>query len=228
MMLEGFTALSVEIMTKFLSARPATLVATMAFGGGGCGGIGQRLGAEDIVADRLPRIRFRQRHMLVCGGVKDDGGAEISEHLLDADGVGDVADGGGDFYGGESFSQFALDFEDRVFRLVDEHQERRFKAADGAAEFTADAAAGPADQHRLPMQQRPDRAQIHFDGIAAEHIVHAHIANLSGLGVTRQNILQTRDRAEANGSAARAVCAFADVGFHLGGARQSDTIRCIS
>ncbi len=202
------------------SAALCAFAAVVALDGAGGGGIGQGFGAEDIVADRFAWVALGQGDMLVGGGVKDDRRPVIGEHLLHAYSVRNVADRGGHFNCGESFSQFALDFENRVFRLVHQHQERGFKAADGAAEFAADAAAGAADEDRLAMQHRPDRAQIHLHRIAAQDIVHADIANLRGLGVARQNILQAGDRAKANRAGPRAVPACANVGLHLRGAAE--------
>ncbi len=115
----------------------------------GGGGVGEGLGAEDVVSDGFAGVGFGERDVFVCGGVEDDGGEMIGEDLVDADGVGNVADSGDEFDGGEGFFEFAFDFEDGVFGLVEEDEEGGFKAADGAAEFAADAAAGTADEDDL-------------------------------------------------------------------------------
>ena len=71
--------------------------------------------------------------MLVGGGVEDDRGCKVGEDLFHAHGIGNISDGGDHFDGGPGFFEFALDFEDGVLGLVDEHEQCGFKAADRAA-----------------------------------------------------------------------------------------------
>ena len=79
MMLVGWTALSVEMKTKFRTPNSWAR-------------FGQHLGAADVVADRFADVQFHQRHVLVRGGVEDDLGTELCEELPHAGLVGDVGD----------------------------------------------------------------------------------------------------------------------------------------
>ena len=46
------------------------------------GGVGDDPRPEDVVGDRLERVRLHQRHVLVGGGVEDDVGPVALEDLL--------------------------------------------------------------------------------------------------------------------------------------------------
>ncbi len=119
--------------------------------------------------------------MLVGGGVEDGDGLFLREDRVDALSVADVGDvaAAGDV-GRERF-QFAIDLEEVVFGLFDEHEAGRLVAQDLSAHFRAYGAAGARDQDDLVVQVLADALGVEFDLLAAEEVFDVDVANLRNL-----------------------------------------------
>ena len=129
MMLEGFTALSVEISTNIFTPKRFDR-------------LGHVPGAHHVVQHRLARVVLHERHMLVGGGVEDDLRPVPLEELLHHVAVADVGDDLDDVL--EGLPDLAGDLVEAVFVLVQEDQA-------GTAE--TGGAAGPA-RTRLSRRRR--------------------------------------------------------------------------
>ena len=74
--------------------------------------------------------------------------------------------------------QLALDLEQVVLGVVHQHDLVRLHARDLPAQLGADRAAGARHEHRLPGQVGAHPLQLHLHRLAAEHVLHAHLAHL--------------------------------------------------
>ena len=75
--------------------------------------------------------------------------------------------------------ELAADLEQRVLGVLDEHQPARPHARDLARELGADRAAGAGHEHHAPAQVGAHAVDLHAHRLAAEHVLHAHLAHLA-------------------------------------------------
>ena len=118
--------------------------------------------------------------VLVGGGVEDDRGAVLGEHLphpLLLLAVGQHRDRGADV---AVLLELADDLEQVVLGVVHQHQSPRAHPRDLAAQLGADRAAGAGDQHDLAGQVGADPLELLADRLAAEHVLDADLAQLAG------------------------------------------------
>ncbi len=132
--LVGFTALSVEIMTK--RETPCAH-----------GGAGQHPGAPDVVLHRLARAGLHERHVLVRRGVEDEVGPVLGHHRVNPPPVGHVADHGVDVARAAPVAQVVLDGEEAVLVPLEQHQTARAERQDLPAQLRPDRAAGAGDEN---------------------------------------------------------------------------------
>ena len=105
------------------------------------GDVGDRARDERVVAHRLERVRLHERHVLVRGGVEDDGRAVLLEDLAHLRRVARVGENGSRGVEVALVHELALDLEQARLAVVDEHEPGRAHARDLAAELGADRAA---------------------------------------------------------------------------------------
>ena len=161
----GSTALSVETWTKTLRAGVARDARHHARG-------------DRVVAHGLDGVLLHQPDVLVGGRVEDDGRAVLAEHLPHALlllAVGEHRDG---VERVPVLDQLARDLEQVVLGVVEQHEPARAHARDLAAELGADRAAGARDHHAAAGQVAARRLDLHPHGLAAEHVLDAHLADL--------------------------------------------------
>jgi hypothetical protein len=116
--------------------------------------------------------------VLVRGGVEDDLGPEALHHLVHA--VLVAAVGEDRLANGEVaiLDQLALDLEQVVLGVVDQHQQTRAHVRDLTAQLGADRAPGAGNDHRAVAQPGAHLLDLERDRLAAEHVLHAHFAQL--------------------------------------------------
>ena len=110
--------------------------------------------------------------------MEDDGRAVLAEHLPHALlllAVGEHRDG---VERVPVLDQLARDLEEVVLGVVDQHEPARPHAGDLARELGADRAAGARHHHAAAGQVAARRLDVHPHGLAAEHVLHAHLADL--------------------------------------------------
>ena len=158
------------------------------------GHVGQDAGAPGVVAHGLPGVvLFQDGNVLVGGGVVDDGGTVALEDLLQARGVLDVADDGHEALFGEgALEVFGDAVEGELAQLVDDDL-AGLEAGDLAAEFGADGAAAAGDEDGLAFQHLAQAAGVEADGVAAQQVVHVHIADLGDLDLAAHQFLHVGD-----------------------------------
>ena len=158
------------------------------------GHVGQDAGAPGVVAHGLPGVvLFQDGNVLVGGGVVDDGGAVALEDLLQARGVLDVANDGHEALFGEgALEVFGDAVEGELAQLVDDDL-AGLEAGDLAAEFGTDGAAAAGDEDGLAFQHLAQAAGVEADGVAAQQVVHVHVADLGDLDLAAHQFLHVGD-----------------------------------
>ena len=112
--------------------------------------------------------------------MEDDRGAVLGQHLAHALlllAVGQDGHGGPDV---AVLLELAADLEQVVLGVVDEHQAARAHAGDLAAQLGADRASRAGHHHDLAGQVGADALELLADGLAAEHVLDADLAQLAG------------------------------------------------
>ena len=156
--------------------------------------VGQHAGAEGVVAHGLPGVVFFQDgNVLVGGGVVDDGRPVVLEDFFEAGAVLDVADDGDDLLLREGAFQVFGDAVEGEFAQLEDDQLARLEAGDLAAEFGADGAAAAGDQHGLALDHVAQATGVEADGVAAQQVVHVHIADLRDLDLPAHQLLHVGD-----------------------------------
>ena len=135
---------------------------------------------ERVVAHRLDRVGLHQPDVLVGRGVEHDRRAVLGEDLAHALLFLAIRQHRGEHRARHValVLQLALDLEEVVLGVVDEHDLVRLHARDLAAQLRADRAAGARHEHRLARQVGAHPLQLHLHRLAAEHILDAHLAHL--------------------------------------------------
>ena len=101
--------------------------------------------------------------------------------------------------------ELAADLEQRVLRVVDQHQQLRPDPGDLAAQLGADRAARAGHEHDPAGQVGAHAVDLHADRLAAEHVLHLDLAHLAhqvraaGQQLERGRQHAHRDRALAAG-----------------------------
>ena len=79
--------------------------------------------------------------------------------------------------------QLALDLEQVVLGVVEQHDLARSDARDLTAQLRADRAAGARHEHGLLGQVGAHAIELHVHRLAAEHVLDAHLAHLPRNGI---------------------------------------------
>jgi hypothetical protein len=168
--------------------------------------VGDDARAEDVVRDRLERVRLHQRHVLVRGRVEDDVGPVALEDLAQPPLVAHVGEHGHARAEAALVHELALDLEERALGLVDEHDPLRLGARELAAELGADRAPGTGDEDGLARDVRRDRAHVDLDRLAAEQVLHLDRPDLVGeVEIAGDQLVQARQRLHGDVLGARDV-----------------------
>ena len=75
--------------------------------------------------------------------------------------------------------ELALDAEEVVLGVVDEHEPPRRDARDLAAQLGADRAAGAGDHDDLAAEVAADAVELHAHRLAAQDVLDLHLAHLA-------------------------------------------------
>ena len=166
------------------------------------------LRADRVVAHRLDRVGLHQADVLVRGRVEDDRRAVLGEHLAHALLLLAVGEHRGEHRRRHValVLELALDREEVVLGVIEQHDPVGLDARDLAAQLRADRAAGAGHEHRLARQVGADALELHVHGLAAEHVLDAHLAHLPGERAARLQQLE-HGRQRAHGDRARAALA---------------------
>ncbi len=102
--------------------------------------------------------------------------------------------------------QLALDREQVVLGVVEQHDPMGLHASDLPAELRADRAAGACHEHGLLGQIGAHLLELHLHRLAPEHILDAHLAHLARKrALTLKQLENGRQRAHGD----RALAALA-------------------
>src|SRR5207248_6274259 len=122
---------------------------------------------------------LHERHVLVRGGVEDDGRLVLLEHLASERApVADVEQLRNGRCEVALADELALDLEQRGLGDVDEDEPRRADTRDLAAELGPDRAAGTSDEDGLLLEVGRNLLEVHFDLLAAEDVLDLDGADL--------------------------------------------------
>ncbi len=110
--------------------------------------------------------------------MEDDGRPVLGEHLAHPLAVLAVGQHRDAVLHVAVVDQLALDLEQVVLGVVDQHEPLRPHARDLAAQLGADRAAGAGDEHDATGQVAAGQLRVHAHGLAAEHVLDAHVAHL--------------------------------------------------
>ena len=191
----GATALSVETSTKRPTpCSPATCATTLV--------------AIALLRTASTGLASIRPDVLVGGGVEDDRRPVLGEDLAHALLLLAVREHGGEHRGRyvALVLELALDREEVVLGVVEQHDPVRLHAGDLAAQLRADRAAGAGHEHGLPGEVGADALELHLHRLAAEHVLDAHLAHLAGERAASLEQLE-HGRQRAHGYPARAALA---------------------
>ena len=155
-------------------------------------------GAEDVVLDRLARIRLHQRHVLVGGGVEDDLRRVGREKRAHAALVADVRDQRHDLDLGARAAQLAVHLEQRELRAFDQEDPGGMEARDLPHELGADRAAGARHHDALARQELAELGFVEIHGLAAEKVFDLDVADARDVDPPLQHVVQAGDDANAD------------------------------
>ena len=88
--------------------------------------------------------------------------------------------------------KLALDREQIVLSVIQQHDAARFHAGDLTAQLRADRAACARDEYGVPGQIFAHARQLHLHRLAPEHVLHAHGAHLPRQRAARLQQLEHR------------------------------------
>ena len=140
---------------------------------------------QRVVAHRLDRVLLHQVHVLVGGGVEDDRGPVLREHLAHPLALLAVGEHGDGVEHVAVLDQLAADLEQVVLGVVEQDELARADARDLAAQLGADRAAGARDEHDAAGQVAADAVEVHPHRLAAEDVLHLDRADLAQHGARR-------------------------------------------
>ena len=130
--------------------------------------------------DALGRVVLHHGHVLVGGRVEDIIRLEFAEDLPHLGLVGDGCHHGGGFDVREIMGHHQPDVVLRGFRLVDQHQFRRFVDGNLADHFTADGAGRAGNQDFPAFEHAAHGFHIYLYLLAGEEVLNAHFPQLRG------------------------------------------------
>ena len=134
-------------------------------------GVGERPGAERVVANGLDRVRLHHGDVLVGRGVEDDTRSVGLEHLTHLGGVLDI----GDNREAEQKTAFprklAVDLEQRRLGVVDENELERAEPGELAAKLRANRAACTRDHDDLTGDVARDRFEIDLNWLSTQDVL---------------------------------------------------------
>ena len=142
-------------------------------------GRGDDAGGHRVVAHRLDRVLLHQRHVLVGGRVEDHRGPVLGEDLAHAGGVLAVRQHRRGAREVALLLQLARTSNSAFSECSTSTRLLGGDAGDLAAELGADGAAGSGDQHHPPAQVGAHAVDLDPHRLAAEHVLHAHLAHLT-------------------------------------------------
>ena len=117
--------------------------------------------------------------------------------------------------------ELALDREEVVLGVVEQHDPVRLDARDLTAQLRADRAPGAGHEHGAPRQIGADALELHVHRLAAEHVLDAHLAHLARERAAGLQQLE-HGRQRAHRDRARAALAHDPCARRAGGGRDRD------
>ncbi len=154
----------------------------------------QQAGAGDVVLDRLARVLFHQRHVLVRRSVEDDVGLVRRQDFVDARLVGDVADDRLQERGAVRVLQLHPDRVQAVLVALEHHQRGRDELQDLPAELRSDRPAGTRHHHAAPGDQLAQRRGVETDRRALQEVRHLELADEADFDAAVDDVAQARER----------------------------------
>ena len=143
------------------------------------GGVGRLVGTDGVVLDGLAGAVLHEGNVLVRGRVVNDVRAVLLKDPVDAAAVADGADEGHKIEIRVFFAELQLDRVSVILIDIEDDQALRRVAGDLTAELTADGAAAAGDKDGLAVDEVIDLAEIRFDGLAPEKILHGNRLHLA-------------------------------------------------
>ncbi len=122
-------------------------------------------------------------------------------------------------------AEVALEEAQIAFRLVQQHERPGAVQRHLTGELGADGARGPGDEDRLALDVRRQLGQLEHDGLAAEEVLDAHLAQVAEAYVARQHLGDPRQDAERQVGALAVLHDPAQVGRTRGRNREHDLVR---
>ena len=133
-------------------------------------GLQDLVGTDDVGLERLGRVHLEQRQVLERRGVEHHLRPVLVEHLVQALLVADVGDDQVAVVEHAAAVDGELHGVQPGLVAVEHDQPGRVEPGQLAAQFRADRAAGPGDQHPPALQVAGDRLQVDADLAAAEQV----------------------------------------------------------
>ena len=195
--LVGFTALSVEIITNLADAV-------------GQGHLRQPRRADEVVFDGLAGLAFHHGHVLVRGGVKQDGRTVLPQDGLHLRLIQNVGDQRNNRPPETEADQFLLDGEQLHLGLFHQQQPLRAKGGNLPAQLAADAAARARDHDPPVHQDFPDVLGFNFHGLASEEVLNFHRPDLGDFQLPGGELIHGRNRRNVEPARSQQLHDFAD------------------
>lgn len=161
---------------------------------------GQR--AEDVVQNAFACIGLHHGHVLVRGGMVDGRGPVLAAdvgHALLLRHVGQQGDQLAVVFALlRQRLQFVVDGVEREFAVVHQQQLPGLLAHDLPAQFAADAAARPGDQHHRALQVAAEQARVRGHGLTAQQVLDLQLLEVGDGDAPAGQVRQARQGADAH------------------------------
>ena len=185
----GRTALSVEIRTN--AAAPC-----------GAGDLAERVRRQHVVLDRLDRVVFHHRHVLVGCRVQDDRRRVLGKDGAHPLAVADVGHERNDAQRRPRLAQLAIDAEERELGALGEQQAGGSEAGHLPRQLRSDRPAGAGHEHRGTRRAcgRPRRSS-RSTGARPSRSSTCEVADATDRDALLQDLVHRRDDAQPHWNA---------------------------
>ena len=146
--------------------------------------VGDVAGAQDVDEDRFAGVFLHQGDVFVGRGVEDDLGVPGAEREVEPVRVADIADDGHEVQALETVFELEPEIVHRGLGVVEEDQFPDAQGGELQGQLRTDGSGGPRDHHGLADEARPNLVHRHGDLLAAQEVLHLHVAGVEeGLAV---------------------------------------------
>jgi hypothetical protein len=134
--------------------------------------------AQDVIANCLVRVKFKQSHVLVRSGVEDGLWPLASQNIRNGLFAYNVDQQRLDIYGRKTFTQLSIDIEEAILRFVEQQQATGTSGRNLPAEFGPDAPSGPSDQDTPLCHNIANLCRVILYLVALQYVLNSNLVEV--------------------------------------------------